>query len=228
MSKISLLSRAVQKRNPLRTLVHIQRADETHDTLLDKFHIQIDQALLEDAKLVKDREEMLRRMPKGARVCEIGVATGSFSKTILDLTKPEQLYLVDPWNFDADDRYSEPSFNQLKTDLATEIADGRVVIKRGFSDDVLPRFKQDFFDWVYIDAAHDYDSVRRDLENCARIVKHGGLIAGHDYVRWVSPTSRYGVLEAVNEFVDRTKSKFVFLTNQFDKHDSFTIQLNKS
>ena len=80
---------------------------------------------------------------------------------------------------------------------------------------------------MYVDAAHDYDNVSKDLEMCLRIVKPGGLISGHDYVRWVDPTVRHGVVEAVNEFVNRTRSCFVMLTNQFDKVDSFAIRLNK-
>ena len=50
-------------------------------------------------------------------------------------------------------------------------------------------------DLVYIDAAHDYDSVKQDILTWLPKIKKGGFIAGHDY--------RYdpniGVYEAVND-----------------------------
>jgi predicted O-methyltransferase YrrM len=45
-------------------------------------------------------------------------------------------------------------------------------------------------DWVFIDALHDYRSVRDDIRAWAPKVKTGGLISGHDY-------GRAGVTDAV-------------------------------
>ncbi len=36
-------------------------------------------------------------------------------------------------------------------------------------------------DFVFIDGAHDYESVRKDTENALRIVREGGIILWHDY-----------------------------------------------
>ena len=56
-------------------------------------------------------------------------------------------------------------------------------------------FKDGSLDLVYIDAAHDYDSVKQDILTWLPKIKKGGFIAGHDY--------RYdpniGVYEAVND-----------------------------
>ena len=35
---------------------------------------------------------------------------------------------------------------------------------------------------MYIDARHDYESVKEDLEHWLPKVKLGGIVAGHDYV----------------------------------------------
>jgi hypothetical protein len=51
---------------------------------------------------------------------------------------------------------------------------------------------------VYIDAAHDYDTVKRDLETWSKKVKSGGFICGHDY----NSNSWPGVVQAVDEFSD--------------------------
>ncbi len=187
----------------------------------------IDQELLDEARILSDVFELLDRMPKDAVAAEIGVAEGGLSREIVRRTRPRKLYLVDPWNSKNIAAYSEKSLRNIEKDLSSHISSGIVELRRGYSSDVLPGFEDDHLDWVYVDGAHDYAGVKQDLANCMRIVKPGGLIAGHDYVRWASPTDRYGVVEAVNEFVNRTRSRFLFLTNQFDKHDSFCIVLNK-
>jgi predicted O-methyltransferase YrrM len=49
-------------------------------------------------------------------------------------------------------------------------------------------------DAVFIDAAHDYESVKGDLERWVPKVRKGGIVCGHDYTKgWP------GVVNAVNE-----------------------------
>ena len=51
-------------------------------------------------------------------------------------------------------------------------------------------------DYLYIDAAHDYDAVRADLRAWAPKVRPGGVIAGDDYGNRLFP----GVRQAWDEF----------------------------
>ncbi|HEV7682567.1 MAG TPA: class I SAM-dependent methyltransferase [Pyrinomonadaceae bacterium] len=41
-------------------------------------------------------------------------------------------------------------------------------------------------DWVHLDARHDYDSVRKDIQAWLPKLKHGGWLSGDDYdeVKW--------------------------------------------
>jgi predicted O-methyltransferase YrrM len=55
-------------------------------------------------------------------------------------------------------------------------------------------YEDEYFDIVYIDGAHDYDSVKNDIQSWLPKVKPGGFICGDDYC-----TSWPGVYEAVNE-----------------------------
>ena len=96
MSKLKTLAKALIS-DPLRTLVRVSRANEYHESLLKNHATMLDQALLEATQLVKDRTEMLRRMPKNGRVAEVGVANGDFSRQILDIFQPMELHLIDPW-----------------------------------------------------------------------------------------------------------------------------------
>jgi cephalosporin hydroxylase len=55
-------------------------------------------------------------------------------------------------------------------------------------------------DFVFIDASHDYENVKKDLEAWYPKVKSGGIFAGHDYVDvWK------GVIQAVDEFLEKKK-----------------------
>src|SRR5205823_2061452 len=56
-------------------------------------------------------------------------------------------------------------------------------------------FPDNFFDFIFLDAAHDYASVQEDLRAWWPKLKAGGLFAGHDY----SPVWP-GVWRAVSEF----------------------------
>ncbi len=224
MSAIRKFARSVLPERVVES-VFVARARAEHAANLTK-DLKLDQSLLDSAQLLSDRIEMLKRMPKGGVVAEIGVAQGKFSQLILEHCEPSKLILIDPWDRE-DIRYSEESYLAIQKNMADEITAGQVELRRGYSYDAIPGIDADSVDWVYIDAAHDYQSVKDDLAMCARIVKHDGMLAGHDYIKWVSPTSRYGVLEAVNEFSAETHSPFVFLTNQLDKHDSFALRNNK-
>ena len=59
------------------------------------------------AALPKKRRWLLDKMPTDAVCAEIGVWQGNFSHWILEITRPRQLHLVDPWVFSPDPRYRE-------------------------------------------------------------------------------------------------------------------------
>jgi cephalosporin hydroxylase len=55
-------------------------------------------------------------------------------------------------------------------------------------------YSDNSLDFVFIDAAHEYESVKADIEAWYPKVKVGGFIGGHDYV-----PGQYGVYQAVDE-----------------------------
>jgi predicted O-methyltransferase YrrM len=57
------------------------------------------------------------------------------------------------------------------------------------------------FDLAFIDGEHDGESVRRDIRECLKVVKPGGLIAFHD-------VSQAQVREVVDEFPWKTRKEF--------------------
>ena len=67
---------------------------------------------------------------------------------------------------------------------------------KDYSYNVVDQFEDNSFDFIYIDGAHDYESVKKDIELYAPKLKTFGILAGHDYEHtWP------GVIKAVDEIV---------------------------
>jgi hypothetical protein len=154
-------------------------------------------------------------------VGEVGVAEGDFSERILSITSPQVLHLIDAWG---DGQYRGLR-SLVENKLRNEIDQGQVVIHQGRSISELVRFKDNYFDWVYLDTSHDYKTTSMELELCRRKVKTSGIIAGHDYVTgsWVYRL-RYGVIEAVHEFCMKYDWELLYLTHESHRHLSFAIR----
>ncbi len=58
---------------------------------------------------------------------------------------------------------------------------GNVFLVRQYSPAVASSFPDGFFDFVYVDARHDYASVLADLLAFWPKLAKGGIIAGHDF-----------------------------------------------
>jgi predicted O-methyltransferase YrrM len=68
----------------------------------------------------------------------------------------------------------------VRQSFAEEITAGRVRLLRGCSWEQLALVPDGGLNWVYLDAAHDFDSVVRDLNAVLPKLRPGGIVAGHD------------------------------------------------
>jgi hypothetical protein len=173
-------------------------------------------------RVVLDRDAFLEALPKGGIVAEAGVDHGDFSARILAITRPQRLHLIDMWG---SARYHSGLQQVVRERFAQEIASGRVRIDLGLSTDVLARFPDGHFDWIYIDTDHGYQVTAAELAIARTKVKPGGIIAGHDYTtaNWDGGV-RYGVVEAVHEFCVKHDWELFLLTHETDRHLSFAIR----
>lgn len=76
---------------------------------------------------------------------------------------------------------------------------GTIVPVRMASEQAAKLFRFNSLAAVFLDGAHDYDSVCTDLHQWYPRVQKGGLIAGHDYVP-EHPVSKVGVVASVDTF----------------------------
>jgi len=183
---------------------------------------QLSEKHLKNAKLIVDRQKLLRLLPKNAIVAEIGVDKGDFTAEIIEICQPSKLHLIDMWG---DKRYHEGKALLVEDKFKDLIAQKKVEINRGFSTAELAKFPDNYFDWVYIDTDHSYQLTIEELKICNRIVKENGIIAGHDFVQgnWDGGV-RYGVVEAVYQLCVENDWEMVYTTTEPDHHRSFAIR----
>jgi hypothetical protein len=174
--------------------------------------------------VLPNRDVLLRRLPSNGMVAEVGVADGKYSLKILEINRPAKLILIDAWGMAPGSAYGEAGYESVQANLGQEIQDGLVCINRGMSWERLEQLPDNYLDWIYIDASHDYDSVKRDLEMAKTKVKGDGFIAGHDYVRWGRFGGRFGVLEAVNEFCLTHDYEVAYLTLESNYNWSYALR----
>jgi len=139
---------------------------------------------------------------------EIGVYAAEFSSRLLSEWRGCHLISIDPWvPVDADEyvdasNLDEDGFSAVYQTAFTRLNrfGERSTIWRTTSTEAAGRVPSACLDIVYIDARHDEQSVRQDLELWLPKVRPGGIIAGHDYVDGDLPEGRFGVKTAVDAF----------------------------
>ena len=186
-----------------------------------------DQAALEQPGtllLAMERDRLLRYLPSGGKIAEIGVARGAFSAQLSDVCKPSYLALVDPWHEQDTKIYYSDSNNAAQTEqdrryqnvaqrFASDQPGRECKVLRKYSAEATKEFRDQFFDWVFIDGNHSYDACLEDLRLWAPKVQADGLICGHDFaVHSSARQARYGVVEAVQTFVSETGFGLAALT----------------
>ena len=150
---------------------------------------QLGERHLRHCIVVPERRDLLQRLPKGGTVAEVGTLQGEFARDILRIVKPDALHLIDH------------EIHPRVRELTERGSFGDVVrLHHGDSVEALQTFPDEYFDWIYIDAQHAYEGVKRDIDAARRKVKTNGLLVFNDYVTWsYVEMEPYGVVAAVNE-----------------------------
>lgn len=149
--------------------------------------------------------------PRGGVCAEVGVWAGDFSARIVQLRKPSELHLIDPWQFvpSLPGRMyggSVASSQAYMDDLMASVVDRfagntSVKIHQSTSIDAAKHFHDGYFDWVYLDGDHSYEAVLADLGAWFPKVKIGGKIVCDDYT-WIDETRTRSVKAAVDTFLE--------------------------
>lgn len=170
--------------------------------------------MVNNCKVLVNRYEILQYLPKDAHGIEIGVLGGDWSQHLLEITQPKELILADTFNsndYPHKNRFTK-SNHEFYIKSKFEILGDKVKVMRGLSWDILSVFPESYFDWIYVDAAHDYKSVKKDLAECIRVLKPDGYLVMNDYIMYDHfAKEEYGVVQATNEFMLEHNFEMVYL-----------------
>ena len=118
---------------------------------------------------------------------EIGVFQGDFAAHNLSIWQGGYT-MVDTWEYRYDgttDKNDKEETYWLgiwqQAERATGFASGRRTMIKGYSVEVASWQSDDLFDWIFIDAGHDYENCLNDLEAWWPKLRKGGLFSGDDY-----------------------------------------------
>jgi hypothetical protein len=184
---------------------------------------------LNDLKVIISRDDVPTLFEKmGAEViCEIGVRYGEYFK-ILFTPKLKEAVAVDLWTNTGVLSQNDVLFTQEELDkqynnfLDLSKNDSRIKVIKDFSINASTQFSDGHFDFVYIDADHTEPAVQKDINAWWPKVRSGGVLAGHDYSHAAPVVKgtvlKFGVIEAVNKFVQQNKVQL-----HVDKNQSWFI-----
>jgi hypothetical protein len=137
---------------------------------------------------------------------EIGVHEGRYARVILENTDLH-LIMLDSWRHIYDETYRYDGANsetiahlkllEVMLKEMTPVHEGRFTVIRELSEIACNFFKDDFFDFIYLDANHSEEFVFNELNRWWPKLKVGGVMAGHDYLN-LEPI--FGVKTAVDRF----------------------------
>lgn len=171
-------------------------------------------------QLLTNRTELFLHQAPAGRWLEVGVERAESARLMALRRDITELWLVDCWGPypGADPR--DPSV--LTTGKGQEVykyvcrmfaKDPRIRIVRSQIEWAARGFPREWFNFVYLDAAHTYDAVLNHLHLLWPLVCPGGLLCGHDYAN-ADPYPWIEVKAAVDKFCESKNLVLAFLTTE--------------
>ncbi len=135
---------------------------------------------------------------------EVGVWRGEMSWQLLEhLPQLRCLYMIDAWQPYKGSNMDGKGIEEMQVAKQEAIAkthkygNRRLILQTDSASAANGLITLDF---VFIDADHTYEGVKRDLHAWWPTVRSGGLFSGHDYKDTHSRNHKFGVKTAVDEF----------------------------
>lgn len=142
-------------------------------------------------------EVMANSLTNNAKIAEIGIMCGRsavfLSEELTKINKCVEFHCVDivaPSQFIVERQAFIKDNNLNQTLIYLEMASARAATT----------FRDEYFDFIFIDADHSYENVIKDIKAWFPKVKSKGIISGHDYYNYYAHNDYPGVRQAVDEF----------------------------
>lgn len=143
-------------------------------------------------------QRAIKRLPEGAVIVELGSYQGRSSVAIAAVLPPGgKLYCVDHFLGSAEHQQSGLDLSNLYQAFRSNIeqfgVQKRVTVLAKAASEAAGEFADGGVDLLFVDAAHDFESVKADLDAWYRKLKPGGWLVCDDY----DPVHWPGVVQAV-------------------------------
>jgi hypothetical protein len=201
------------------------------------FGLSLPKDKMPNCRVLPSRDDVLDLLPKGGIVAELGVAFGDFSEKIFSKLSPKEFYAIDVfWLKQGDilmgrNDFQESNMNQydyIHNRFKKEIKEGRFFIKQGYSWDSLSQFDNDYFDYIYVDAGHDYESVSKDISVILQKIKNNGIVQFNDYLLFnEAGCMPYGVVRAVDELLLSGNHEMIYFALQNAGFHDVVLKIKK-
>jgi len=134
---------------------------------------------------IPELEWLAEHASKCQWVAEIGSLRGRSARAMADnMTGDSVLFCVDHFKGSVEhgDAFSKDDslYRTFCGNMQDHIDSGRVCVIRCPSVEASTMIAANL-DMVFIDASHDYDSVKADIQSWKPLLTPGGLLCGHDY-----------------------------------------------
>ena len=146
--------------------------------------------------------DMVAKFPSGSFFVEVGVFKGqSLSYLIVEMINANKEFSIIGVDLFV---MPEISVDIVNSNLAP--VRGKFNLITGDSEEVANSFENESLDFVFIDAEHAYENIKKDILVWMPKVKNGGILAGHDYPLDSIPPFP-GVKLAVDEILGEKNDK---------------------
>lgn len=199
----------------------------TQDLILKKFGIDFDDTTRTPIEIPGIGRKRLAELfsELGFNVgAEIGVREGEYSEVLCKANPKLKLYGIDPYVAYSGyrDHIKDESFDDYYEEAKKRLEPYSYEFIRKFSFDAVNYFDDQSLDFVYIDGNHDFKNCTDDIAEWTKKVKYGGIISGHDYIKYRRPTNIH-CYEVVNGYTSAYNIRPWFITSSKvieDGHES--------